>query len=119
MIGIGKLTRQVAAFLSNALDRDAQTSSDPQPRLSTSRNGAGKAHPEIYVTAKTICHRLAAAKAYLDHVEAERQRRGDPRWGKATEDSIVWSELLDLELQDVDEQMRRIYRGGEGEAESE
>ncbi len=57
---------------------------------------------------RTIHERLAAARARLDLLELERSRSGDPLLGRAVEQRIVWRELLDLELQDVDEQIERI-----------
>ena len=38
----------------------------------------------------------------MEYLEAERVRRGDSLFGQSTEDRIVWSELLELELQDID-----------------
>ena len=55
-----------------------------------------------------IRQRLAAEKAGLEQLDAERERRGDSRFGRAAEDRIVWNELLDLELQDIDEHVSRI-----------
>jgi hypothetical protein len=54
--------------------------------------------------------RLSEQKARLDRLAAERRQRGDSVFGKTTEDRIVWGELLDLELQDIDEQLTRICR---------
>ena len=59
-------------------------------------------------SASTTWQRLAEEKACLEHLDAERAYRGDSGFGKATEDRIVWRELLDLELQDIDEQVTRI-----------
>jgi hypothetical protein len=59
-------------------------------------------------SASTTCERLAEAKACLERLDAERACRGDPGFGQTTEDRIVWGELLDLELQDIDEQVSRI-----------
>ena len=52
--------------------------------------------------------RLERRKARLDAIAQERKRRGESDFGKATELNIVWSELLELELQDVDEQSDRL-----------
>jgi hypothetical protein len=41
-------------------------------------------------------------------LQAERDRLGDPAYAKATEDEIIWNELVELELQDIDEQLTRI-----------
>jgi hypothetical protein len=58
--------------------------------------------------ASTIRQRLAEGKACLEWLDAEQDRRGDSGFEKATENRIVWRELLDLELQDVDDQLHRI-----------
>jgi hypothetical protein len=52
--------------------------------------------------------RLADRKARLDQIVQERKRRGESDFGKATELNIVWSELLELELQEVDERSDRL-----------
>jgi hypothetical protein len=52
--------------------------------------------------------RLAEGKAHLEWLDAEKLRRGDSGFGKDIGDRIVWCELLDLELYDVDEQVQRI-----------
>jgi hypothetical protein len=55
-----------------------------------------------------VSRRLAEGKARLDRLEQERKAGRQPGFGKPVEDRIVWSELLDLELQDIDEQLDRI-----------
>jgi hypothetical protein len=52
--------------------------------------------------------RLAEEKARLDMLQAERDRLGDPAYAQSTEDEIIWNELVELELQDIDEQLTRI-----------
>jgi len=52
--------------------------------------------------------RLAEEKAHLEQLDAERRRRRDSRFGKVAEDRIIWFELIELELQDLDEQVNRI-----------
>ena len=56
----------------------------------------------------TIRERLAEARGRLERLDRERSFCGDPQLGKAVEQRIVWRELLDLELQDIDEQIERI-----------
>jgi hypothetical protein len=93
-----------------------RTSIDRHVPCSTRLSSAGyekseKSHED------TTWQRLAEEKACLEQLDAERAQRGDSSYGKATEDRIVWSELIDLELQDIDEQVRRICReagGGSG-----
>jgi hypothetical protein len=57
---------------------------------------------------KSTDQRLAEEVACLERLDAERERRGDSCFGKNTESRIVWSELIELELQEIDEQMSRI-----------
>jgi len=52
--------------------------------------------------------RLAEAVACLERLDGERERLGDSRYGKTTENRIIWGELVELELQEIDEHMRRI-----------
>ena len=56
----------------------------------------------------SLHERLAKAAACLESLDCERSSCGDPNLGKAIEKRIVWRELLDLELQDVDEQIERL-----------
>lgn len=52
--------------------------------------------------------RLVEEKACLEHLECERAHLHNPGFGKTSEERIIWGELLDLELQDIDEQVSRI-----------
>jgi len=45
----------------------------------------------------------------LERLDSERKRRGDPGFGKTTEHRIVWAELLELELEQIDEEMNRMF----------
>lgn len=60
------------------------------------------------VSSVTIRRRLAEERATLERLDAERVQRRNPVFGKTDEDQIVWGELLELELQDIDEQVKRI-----------
>ena len=57
--------------------------------------------PAVERTPDPIRRRLAQEKACVERLRAEHRR-------EAAIDRIVWSELLELELQDVDEQLQRI-----------
>jgi hypothetical protein len=57
---------------------------------------------------RSVHQRLSQAFWRLESIDAVRNRRGDSHFGRATESSIIWRELLDLELQDIDEQIDRI-----------
>ncbi len=58
----------------------------------------------------SIRKRLEEEKQCLEKLDSERELRGDSDFGKAMENRIVWFELLELELQDIDEQVNRIRR---------
>ncbi len=58
--------------------------------------------------AGVIPRRLAEENACLEHLLAERECRRDATLGTIAENRIVWRELLDLELQEIDEQVNRI-----------
>jgi hypothetical protein len=49
-----------------------------------------------------IRKRLAEGNARLERIARERDRKGDPNLDRAAEDRIVWRELLELELQDLE-----------------
>lgn len=52
--------------------------------------------------------RLAEAAGRLEQIEAERERLGNPKFDKISEERIVWRELIELEMQEVDERMARM-----------
>jgi hypothetical protein len=62
--------------------------------------------PEACPT-QTAEQRLPEEVACLERLDAERKRLGDSRFGMTTENRIVWGELIELELQEIDEQVRR------------
>ena|SRR5579871_3857006 len=55
-----------------------------------------------------VARRLAREMASLERLDAEREYRPEPDYAQQIERQIVWKELLELELQDIDEQMSRI-----------
>jgi hypothetical protein len=119
--GIAVITEVLAAafliaFLADAIfPREAESLNRREPEPSNRRSpepvrlpGGGGAPVEERCLAAQ--NRLAEEKASLDRLDREREHRGDPSFGRPTEDRIVWGELLDLELQDIDEQLNRICR---------
>jgi len=91
----------------NALSRQGQTSADgPGPGVERSGN-AGNVKKEPGPN-KLSRQRLAEAVARIERLDAERECRGDSRFGKTTENRIIWSELIELEMQEIDEQVSRI-----------
>jgi len=61
--------------------------------------------------ANANARRLADAKNRLERLDAERELRHNPAYCQTAEDRIVWRELLELELQDIDDRVGRL-RGG-------
>lgn len=57
--------------------------------------------------ASPVVRRLAGEFALLNEIEFERASRCDPFYGQGTEERIIWRELLDLELQEMDEEISR------------
>src|SRR5260370_32069 len=103
----GLVVGLLIALIADALFPRTRTSTDQHSPVSGRLLGTGKAKPEK-CRASTTWQRLAEEKTCLEHLDAERAYRGDSGFGKTTEDRIVWGELLDLELQDIDEQVSRI-----------
>ncbi len=66
--------------------------------------GTQSAEDAKYSHASPIGERLAAEFAFLEEIEFQRNFRGDPTYRKSTEERIVWRELFDLELQELDQQ---------------
>ena len=52
--------------------------------------------------------RLVRGFSRLQDIQLVRNHRQDPHFEQAVEERIVWRELLELELQDLDEQIERI-----------
>ena len=103
--GVVVLTAGAAAGILIAAIADAFFPSRPTSR---DEDASAPGGPQETGNASTIRQRLAEERGYLEHLDAQREYLGDPRFEKATEDRIVWRELLDLELQDIDERVRRI-----------
>lgn len=64
--------------------------------------------------ASETTRRLADGAARLARLHHERERLGDAGIGRPLEDRIVWTELIDLELQEIDEQVSRLSQAAEG-----
>jgi len=110
--GVASITESVTAGLLIALLLDAilPRAQAPVERLLQESErpvaaGQAKSEPSPGVTIRL---RLAEETASLEDLEGERKRRGDPSFGKAAEDRIVWGELLELELQEIDERVSHI-----------
>lgn len=112
--GIALITGNVVvgfliALIADALGARIRTSTNPRSPVPARLSDGGNATSERCFGC-TISRRLAEEKARLEKLDAEREYRGDAGFGKTTEERIVWGELLELELQDIDEQVSRICR---------
>lgn len=110
--GVASITEGLAAGLLIALLLDAvlprtPAPADPLPLPSEPPAAAvqAKSNP---CPGRTIRLRLAEETACLEDLDAQRNRRGDSGFGKTIEDRIVWGELLELELQEIDERVSHI-----------
>lgn len=111
--GIAILTAGVAdaliiTFLADSVSRETDARRPPEPARPSVRTT-----PALERRCTAARHRLTREKEFLDSLDRERESRGDSRYGKTAEDRIVWNELLDLELQDIDEQLNRIVQAGD------
>jgi hypothetical protein len=70
---------------------------------------AGEAPPTAVLSCAARS-RIEQAFSHLQNIQFARDNRKDPYFGRSTENRIVWRELLELELQEVEEQFERIGR---------
>jgi len=99
--------RRILRAISDVLFRRRRGPADQPPPEPERPGGRGNTKAEP-CRRETIRRRLAVETASLEHLDGERERCGDSRFGKTTEDRIVWGELIELELQEIDEQVSRI-----------
>lgn len=76
---------------------------------SKSRTGGERSRSDAHARSE-LGQRLAKEKLLLEDLDRERTRRRNSAFGKASEERIVWGELLDLEIQDIDERLEQICR---------
>ena len=106
--------RRVMRVIAEALFLRARPAANQQPPVEERPCGRVDAKTDP-CPAKAIRRRLNEEAAYLEHLDSEREQRGDSLFGKTAEDRIVWGELIELELQEVDEQATRICDAAAGE----
>jgi hypothetical protein len=82
------------------------------PRTGT-RHQPFRAPARPSAAASTIRQRLAEGKARLDRLDAQRGRQARSDFGMTAGQRIIWGELLELELQDIDEQVSHICSGSQ------
>lgn len=113
---IGLIVGLLIAFTVESLIPRTRTSTDQQEHRPLVAEKTAPIKPVNSSVASSTSSarraRLAQEMARLDRLAAERELRNDSRFGKADEERIVWTELLDLELQDIDEQFTHLDKGG-------
>ena len=57
-------------------------------------------------TRSLLDDRLAKTAACLESLDQHRKSHADPNFGRSFEKGLIWDELLDLELQEFEEEMR-------------
>lgn len=110
--GIAAITASVLSGLLIALIADAvfpftRPALNPQVPAFKSHGIGERTRPGTRPRSQ-LGQRLVREKDLLENLDRERARRRNSAYGKAAEERIVWSELLDLELQDIDERLERI-----------
>ena len=63
--------------------------------------------PAIRIPPCPTARRLAQAFSRLQNIELARNIRQDPNFFRSVEERVIWRELLELELQEIDEQIKR------------
>lgn len=106
VITIGVLAGICMGCLANRLLPSWENESSPSPREKEKHESERGPVNEPRRNAKH--RRLLDEKACLDRLADERLRRADEAFGSSTESRIIWSELLELELQDVDDEVSRV-----------
>jgi hypothetical protein len=98
--------RRIVRAILGAFHRRRGTPADIPPALEpTDNRGDAKSEPARAIATR---QRLTEEVACLERLEVERESRRNVQFGRATENQIVWSELIELELQEIDEQVSRI-----------
>ena len=98
--------RRIVRAISDALFRRGRTADNkPHPGVEESGDLAAKAETR---RTQATRQRLAEAMARLECLDSERERWADSRFGNTMENRIIWGELMELELQEIDEQVSRI-----------
>jgi hypothetical protein len=76
--------------------------------LCTPDLAAREAPARLQAAGSSTQKRLFKAFFCLERLELDRAYRQDPVFCKFLEERIIWRELLDLELQEIDEKIGRI-----------
>ncbi len=97
--------RRILRTIAKALFHRGGNSGEPFHSRVKRAGSRGCARTEPRGT-KAVRQRMAEEVARLERLDAERERRGDSRFGMTTEDRIIWRELIDLELQEIDDRVR-------------
>ena len=81
---------------------------DRKTQICTRNLPADEAPMNVRAASCPTHQRLVRGFSRLQDIQLVRNHRQDPHFGKTLEERIIWRELLELEVQDVDEQIERV-----------
>ena len=88
---------------------------NPKTRMIRTLNlSNGETLPRVETAICPTRQRLAEAFSLLESVQLDRMYRRDSLFSRLVEERIIWRELIDLELQEADEQIERIFASAGG-----
>ena len=81
---------------------------DRKTQICTRNLPAAEAPSNVRAASCSTRQRLVRGFSRLQDIQLVRNHRQDAHFGKILEERIIWRELLELEVQDVDEQIERV-----------
>ena len=81
---------------------------DRKTQICTRNLLAAEAPSNVRAASCSTRQRLVQGFSRLQDIQLVRNHRQDPHFGKVLEERIIWRELLELEVQDVDELIERV-----------
>jgi hypothetical protein len=97
----------IIAFLTDTICPRRQPAADDSKRPARPSE-LRKKPTDLPRDASSTCRRLADGERALEQIESERELRGDAAFGQEAEDRIVWRELIELELQEIDAHLNHL-----------
>lgn len=77
-------------------------------QICTLNLSGGETPPRVRAPNCPTRQRVVKAFSLLERIQLDRACRRNPLFGRLVEERIIWRELIELELQEVDEQIERI-----------
>jgi hypothetical protein len=106
----------IIAFLTDTVcPLETKAKADRAPAVPTPEHHSEPASAGQRSASGVAGRRLKEGKRALDDLDRQRRLRHDESFGHEAEDRIVWRELIDLELQEIDSQLDR-YRGDQNKS---